>query len=152
MSLNKAKYQGLVLNAKLHKGTVLQLPPRLPAEPAPQPLPPPTDNSKVQISADLLVSTAATALLASFDARLRSQIAAGNSNPVSGTPPEKGEVVVRFRKAQRFLHAKPDRRMASVCKILEDMVKDPDAWPLVDMSELSEHPGFSSCTDTMTFR
>jgi hypothetical protein len=153
VSLNKATYSGLHLNAKLHKGTVLQLPPRLPVDLPPQPIAPPTDNSNVQIRTDAVVSTAATALLASFDARLRSQIASGcRTNTTATAKPEKGEVVVRYRKAQRFFHTKPDRRMASICKTLEEMVKDPNAWPLVEMSEYTEHPGFSNCNHTMSLR
>ena len=153
VSLNKSTYSGLGLNAKLHKGTVLQLPPRLPADPPPQPIQPPTDNSKVQISADSLVCTAATALLATFDSLLRCKIAVGSqADAACDTRPEKGEVVVRFRKAQRFLHIKADRRMAGVCKTLEDIVKDPDAWPLVEMSELAEHPALASCTHSLSLR
>jgi hypothetical protein len=100
-----------------------------------------------------LVSAAATALLASFDARLRSQIASGGrADAGSNARPEKGEVVVKFRKAQRFLHTKPDRRMAAICKILEEMVKDSDAWPLVDMTELTELQSSFSCHHTMSLR
>ncbi len=150
VSLNKSTYSGLHLNAKLHKGTVLQLPPRLPVDQPPQPIAPPTDNSNVQIRTDTIVSTAATALLASFDARLRSQITSGGrADRAANANPEKGEVVVRYRKAQRFFHTKPDRRMASICKTLEEMVKDPNAWPLVEMSDYAENSG---CNHTMSLR
>lgn len=107
----------------------------------------------MQIQADSLVSTAATALLASFDARLRGQIASGGRNDGDSTAgTEKGEVVVKFRKAQRFLHTKPDRRMAGICKFLEEVVKDPAAWALVEMTELTEKPGPSAGHHTMSLR
>ena len=155
VSLNKATYSGLHLNAKLHKGTLLQIPPRHQQEALATSAAGPLENNNVQIHVESLISAAARALLASFDARLRSQIVSGSSMSSSSkarSAPQTGETVIRLRKAQRFLHGKQDRRMASVCKILEDMVKDPDAWPLVDGIDEAEHPQMRSCTHTMNLR
>ena len=105
----------------------------------------------VQLGLDPLLSSCASNLLALFESCLRRQLAPGPQPAPTGAR-EAGELVARYRRAQRFLRIRCERRMTGAARLLEELSKESRLWPLVEMAECPELPGAAGCNVTMSFR